>query len=873
MKLKILLLLTFLSLILFWPIFLSKVNLNGHLLVSFYAPYGENLPYKNTGWDQLRIYLPFYKVTLDAFRSGSVPFWNPFAFSGHPHMADFQTAVFYPLNILGFFMSQVEFWHLLRITPTILGAFFMYLFLRNLSNNVILGSETTPESAMKKDSGQARMTIKKKSDGKLSMLASIFGAITFGFSPFILTWGEEVVMSPHSVVWLPLILWAIDKFLATDRRQYLALISLGVGASLLGGYMQTTIYLLIFSAAYLIFRIWQIVHLRGAPFDCFDYAQYGFAQGKRAHLGGVIQKLFQAGLGILIGAGIAAVQLLPSAELYFNSGRSTIALSETLFSFLLPIQSIVTFLAPDIFGHPATHNFFRGGAAQYYEGIMFVGVAAVIFATFAVFYTGLHLRGVRTFHLGGDNKLVIFLAIFGMVALSTTLDLPTSKLFLSLPVPFLSTSIANRILFIPAFCIAVLGAIGFDQWLLRRDRKIFKIILAFGLSYLLIAFYLLLVRFFNFPYIEFLKFSPKETAVISLRNLVVPVAVFATTVLMIIASTVGHWLRREIAAVLIMGIAFLHIFYFSQKYFSFSEAKYVFPPTPILDFLKNNQGYSRSWGVGEAALGNNFASQYSLFWPEGYDSLNNRSYGEFTYAMQGNNIEDFYLRSDAGLGAVGDAKFLIENQNRRRLLNMLGIKYVVAKSGDFEVMEANNFKKAFEHKDYGVFENPQVLARIFLASSYEGPPNLADVTNLTTREIDRRRRKLIFQKLLSSDFDFRNSLILEKPSPISPQFGEGEVEVVSYKSQEVIVKTRSLQPKLLFISDNYYLGWKAEVDGEETEILRANYTFRAVPLTRGEHEVRFYYDPDTFKAGLLISLISLGFIGLVIFGRNLKFTI
>lgn len=148
-KLKILLLLTFLSLILFWPIFLSKVNLNGHLLVSFYAPYGENLPYKNTGWDQLRIYLPFYKVTLDAFRSGSVPFWNPFAFSGHPHMADFQTAVFYPLNILGFFMSQVEFWHLLRITPTILGAFFMYLFLRNLSNNVILGSETTPESVEK----------------------------------------------------------------------------------------------------------------------------------------------------------------------------------------------------------------------------------------------------------------------------------------------------------------------------------------------------------------------------------------------------------------------------------------------------------------------------------------------------------------------------------------------------------------------------------------------------------------------------------------------------------------------------------------------------------------------------------------------------
>ena len=55
-------------------------------------------------------------------------------------------------------------------------------------------------------------------------------------------------------------------------------------------------------------------------------------------------------------------------------------------------------------------------------------------------------------------------------------------------------------------------------------------------------------------------------------------------------------------------------------------------------------------------------------------------------------------------------------------------------------------------------------------------------------------------------------------------------------------------------------GWKAQVDGEETPILRADYTFRAVPLIPGEHLVRFYYDPWTFKLGLGISLASLGFL-------------
>ena len=141
---------------------------------------------------------------------------------------------------------------------------------------------------------------------------------------------------------------------------------------------------------------------------------------------------------------------------------------------------------------------------------------------------------------------------------------------------------------------------------------------------------------------------------------------------------------------------------------------------------------------------------------------------------------------------------------------------------------------------------------------------MSTVTNMTTEQIDKERRKLIFKKLLSDDFDFRNSLILEKPSPISPQFGEGDVEVVSYKPQEVIVKTRSDQPKLLYISDNYYPGWKAQVDGEETEILRANYTFRAVPLIGGEHRVRFYYNSDSLKVGLVISVVSLVRIGFIL---------
>jgi len=68
---------------------------------------------------------------------------------------------------------------------------------------------------------------------------------------------------------------------------------------------------------------------------------------------------------------------------------------------------------------------------------------------------------------------------------------------------------------------------------------------------------------------------------------------------------------------------------------------------------------------------------------------------------------------------------------------------------------------------------------------------------------------------------------------------------------------------------SYYTGWKVFVDGQEKKILKANFVFRAVPLSAGKHKVEFIYDPWTFKIGLyitlatIISLITLGILNSV----------
>jgi len=55
---------------------------------------------------------------------------------------------------------------------------------------------------------------------------------------------------------------------------------------------------------------------------------------------------------------------------------------------------------------------------------------------------------------------------------------------------------------------------------------------------------------------------------------------------------------------------------------------------------------------------------------------------------------------------------------------------------------------------------------------------------------------------------------------------------------------------MLVLSEVFYPGWRAWVNEREVEILRANYLFRAVPLTEGTQRVRLLYDPLSFKIGL-----------------------
>ena len=82
----------------------------------------------------------------------------------------------------------------------------------------------------------------------------------------------------------------------------------------------------------------------------------------------------------------------------------------------------------------------------------------------------------------------------------------------------------------------------------------------------------------------------------------------------------------------------------------------------------------------------------------------------------------------------------------------------------------------------------------------------------------------------------------------------------------VTVRIRDAQGGWLVLHEQWARGWRAEVDGTEIPVLRADHVYRAVLLPAGsgpgEHVVEFRYDPPALDWGVVVSLVAL--VGVVV---------
>jgi hypothetical protein len=94
------------------------------------------------------------------------------------------------------------------------------------------------------------------------------------------------------------------------------------------------------------------------------------------------------------------------------------------------------------------------------------------------------------------------------------------------------------------------------------------------------------------------------------------------------------------------------------------------------------------------------------------------------------------------------------------------------------------------------------------------------------------------------------------------------VHVERPNPNSVVVDTTSYADGFLVLTDSYYPGWQATVDGQDVEILKANHLFRAVRLPAGTHRVEFNYRPGSFLVGLGLAAIGVVIVLVVLWRRS-----
>jgi hypothetical protein len=161
----------------------------------------------------------------------------------------------------------------------------------------------------------------------------------------------------------------------------------------------------------------------------------------------------------------------------------------------------------------------------------------------------------------------------------------------------------------------------------------------------------------------------------------------------------------------------------------------------------------------------------------------------------------------------------------------------------------SDYNLVYQSHGVNIFQNENVFPRAFVVYQVVGVSDFDEAVEiLSDPEVDLRQTGVVenlpMEKKKSID---ENNQQMQSVAGSTRQVKSGELEVT--------VNTRA--PGLLIVTDQYYPGWKAYVDGKSTPIYAVNGIFRGVFLEEGEHKVQFKYRPLSFIIGAITSSISL----------------
>ncbi len=288
-----------------------------------------------SGVDVFLYFYPYKAYVTQALRQGQLPLWNPHLFMGAPLMANSQVGLFYPPNwfFIGLSVPKQVAWSIgLHVA---LAGLFMLAFARQS-----LG---------------------------LGWPAALLAAVLFAFGGYL---GAQVehINQLQAAAWLPLLFLLYD--ISLRRPRWLLLLAPAIALVLLAGHTQTA-FISLFGLG--LYGLWQAIG---------ESANWQMAKKPpiRPFVHSLIHHLWPLAAAALLAAALAAIQLLPTAELSARSIRSQGLTFQEVVSFSLNPTMLHYSLLPPL-GLDLTQIL----GEAFSEWVAYLGVSGLILALLGAF--------------------------------------------------------------------------------------------------------------------------------------------------------------------------------------------------------------------------------------------------------------------------------------------------------------------------------------------------------------------------------------------------------------------------------------------------------------------------------------------------------
>lgn len=737
---------------------------------------------------------------FDTLAKGTIPLWNPYIYGGTPFVGGVQSALFYPLNLLFLIFPIYIAINYSIILHVFLSGVFTYLYLRFIKLN--------PKSEIRNLQSIAR----------LSRMSCMVSSVIFMFcAPQIFHVYPGHLPNLCTMIWLPLILLCAELFIRTRNFLYALFGGIAVAFNILAGHPQYFFYTAIAVVIYCIIRM--IQEFREDM--NWKHAWY--------HVAGVCMLY-------VTGVSLAAIQLLPAFEMIQHSARQTISY-EWISQFSFAPENCITLFIPEFFGD-LLHTPYWG---RYYlwEMSLYLGILPLFLSALAAFYE----RNKFT-------KIFLILALVTMI-LALGKFTPFLKIFYAIVPGFNLFRGNSKFIFIVAFSLSVLSGMGVEHLknsiLTKRKISSFLSItigIVAAVCLFLFIFFLCKAgygawygiirnicylgdRYTTLPSLNDTGFL-HTTFAVATRG-VIKFIILSVLSLLVIGLWINGRLRSQVLIPITIAVIFGDLWCFGNQYMVTFDSRQCFWNKELVHVLKNDPEPFRITTAGYFELNQGMVHNISHI--GGYDANVIKEYSEFINLSDGKPIDE--------------PRIVMEVSQLSRLTNMLNVKYLLLPAN--VKIEHPMIKPVFHDSKYALFLNTQASPRAFIvheAKTLQG-------------------RDAIFKELSGNEFDPHRYCILEEPSRLTTNSSgknllkEANPAILEYLPNSVTIKATLVEDGYLVLGDTFYPGWNAYVDGKKSRVLKTNYILRSVFLEKGEHMVKFVYEPKSFTVGMIITLISI----------------